>query len=263
MQPFDGGEFDKRFDEVYKPAIEKAGLEPYRVDRDPSASVLIENIESGIIGSAACCADITKENANVWFELGFAICAKKPICLVCGEERERFPFDVQHRKIIKYKKSSPSDFTSLHNAIVERLKAILASNETIEEIIREQAGSNGNEIGLMEFAALCIIFENQESAIDQVSAWSIVNDMERAGYTKIATKIALRKLVQAKMIEGSLVQTTINDEPHYAYTTTVAGADCILRNESKIELKRKGESRTSRAQQLMAKISPIEDDIPF
>jgi hypothetical protein len=39
MQPFDGGEFDKRFDEIYKPAIEEAGFEPYRVDRDPSTTL--------------------------------------------------------------------------------------------------------------------------------------------------------------------------------------------------------------------------------
>ena len=40
-------DFDKRYDEVYKPAIEEAGFEPYRVDRDPSAAIPNENIESG------------------------------------------------------------------------------------------------------------------------------------------------------------------------------------------------------------------------
>ena len=45
MQPFDGAEFDKRYDEIYKPAIEEAGFEPYRVDKDPSATILIEYIE--------------------------------------------------------------------------------------------------------------------------------------------------------------------------------------------------------------------------
>jgi len=31
IQPFDSGKFDKRFDDVYVPAIEAAGLEAYRV----------------------------------------------------------------------------------------------------------------------------------------------------------------------------------------------------------------------------------------
>jgi hypothetical protein len=68
MQPFDRGEFDRRFDEIYKPAIEEAGFDPYRVDRDPTASIPIESIEAGIVGSVACFADVTIDNPNVWFE---------------------------------------------------------------------------------------------------------------------------------------------------------------------------------------------------
>lgn len=100
------------FDEIYKPAIEEAGFEPYRVDRDPSASVPITNIENGIRESVACLADISKYKPNVWFKLGYAICANKPLCLVCEFERETFPFDVQHRQIIPYKKGPPSDFVT-------------------------------------------------------------------------------------------------------------------------------------------------------
>ncbi|MBU0719064.1 MAG: hypothetical protein KJ749_12505 [Planctomycetes bacterium] len=43
IQPFDdGGEFDKRYEDVFLPAIRDAGLEPYRVDRDPSVRALSE-----------------------------------------------------------------------------------------------------------------------------------------------------------------------------------------------------------------------------
>ena len=35
IQPFDGARFDKRFADVFSPAIEAAKMEPYRVDRDP------------------------------------------------------------------------------------------------------------------------------------------------------------------------------------------------------------------------------------
>jgi hypothetical protein len=36
IQPFDSGKYDKRYADVYRPAIVDAGLEPYRVDKDPS-----------------------------------------------------------------------------------------------------------------------------------------------------------------------------------------------------------------------------------
>lgn len=48
IQPFDNGEFDKRYDDILAPAIQKAGIEPYRVDRDPAALIPIETIEQTI-----------------------------------------------------------------------------------------------------------------------------------------------------------------------------------------------------------------------
>src|SRR5688500_17614708 len=103
IQPFDLGKFDKRYNDICRPAIEAAGLEPYRVDQDPATSIPIEDIEAGIRGAAICFADITLDNPNVWFELGFAIAERKPIVLVCSDERHtRFPFDIQHRTVTRY-----------------------------------------------------------------------------------------------------------------------------------------------------------------
>ena len=45
IQPFDRGVFEKRYREVFAPAIKDTGLEPYRVDRDPSAGIPINEIE--------------------------------------------------------------------------------------------------------------------------------------------------------------------------------------------------------------------------
>src|SRR4051794_39498206 len=121
IQPFDGGAFDKRFEDTIAPAILAAGLEPYRVDRDPSASIPIERIEEAIKRCQACVADISTNNQNIWFELGFAIAAEKPVVLLSLDEpNKRFPFDVQHRHIIRYRTESPRDFQKLHDEIVSR-----------------------------------------------------------------------------------------------------------------------------------------------
>lgn len=71
MQPFDGGTFDRRYDDVFAPAIRDAELDPYRVDQDPKVSIPIQEIESGIRESQICLAEITQDNPNVWFELGY------------------------------------------------------------------------------------------------------------------------------------------------------------------------------------------------
>ena len=73
IQPFDSGKFDKRYDDVYAPAIVDAGIEPYRVDKDPGVDVPIDAIEQGIRDSLVCLADITTDNPNVWYELGFPL----------------------------------------------------------------------------------------------------------------------------------------------------------------------------------------------
>jgi nucleoside 2-deoxyribosyltransferase len=127
IQPFDSGKFDKRFADIYKPAIEAAGLEPYRVDKDPGVSIPIESIEKGIKQPSVCLADITADNPNVWYELGYAFALGKPVIMVCSEERtgKKYPFDIQHRSIIPYMADSPSDFDKLRDSLTAKIKATL------------------------------------------------------------------------------------------------------------------------------------------
>jgi len=130
IQPFDKGPFDQRYEDVLSPAINNADLEPYRVDQDPAVSIPIQSIEDGIQSSYVCLADITLDNPNVWFEVGYAIAAKKEVVFICSEDRRTpFPFDVQHRTITKYATASPRDFKELQEKITRRLKAIQKSNQ--------------------------------------------------------------------------------------------------------------------------------------
>jgi hypothetical protein len=125
IQPFDHGPFDERYEDILDPAIRSCGLEPYRVDKDPHVSIPIDSIQAGILNAEMCIADITEDNPNVWFELGFAIASNKEILLICSKERKTtFPFDVQHRTIITYSTSAPRDFQELQEKISLRIKAI-------------------------------------------------------------------------------------------------------------------------------------------
>jgi nucleoside 2-deoxyribosyltransferase len=135
MQPFDGDTFDKRYEDVFKPAIIDAGIDCYRVDQDPSVSIPIDDIESGIRNSEICFAELTTDNPNVWFELGFAIAVQKEVVLVCSEDREsKFPFDVQHRNIIQYKTDAPQDFEELRGKITKRILELSIKNLTAETV---------------------------------------------------------------------------------------------------------------------------------
>jgi nucleoside 2-deoxyribosyltransferase len=121
IQPFDGGPFDKRYEDTLAPAIRAAGIDPYRVDRDENAVIPIESIEEGIRRADVCLADITTDNPNVWLEVGFALASGKSVVLVCSHERVKFPFDVQHRTIIRYKTEAKRDFETLADQVTKRL----------------------------------------------------------------------------------------------------------------------------------------------
>jgi hypothetical protein len=134
IQPFDRGAFDKRFYDVFAPAIKKAGLDPYRVDLDPSVSIPVRAIEGKIRDADLCLADISTDNPNVWFELGFALAAGKEVVLVCAEGARRdFPFDVRDRNILSYRTDSPRDFKELRAGITARVQALL---KKVSRVIR-------------------------------------------------------------------------------------------------------------------------------
>ncbi|MCD6460559.1 hypothetical protein J7L67_07840 [bacterium] len=128
--------YDKRYEAIFKPAIEKADLKPYRVDRDPAVSIPINDIKTKIKNSDVCLAEITDDNPNVWLELGYAIASDKEVVLVCSDERgKEFPFDIQHRSIIIYKTESTQDFDKLRKNITKKLEAILEKEDTLDCVV--------------------------------------------------------------------------------------------------------------------------------
>ncbi|MCB9234838.1 MAG: hypothetical protein H6581_24505 [Bacteroidia bacterium] len=201
IQPFDKAKFDKRFGDIFEPAIKNAGIFPYRVDRDPSVRIPIEEIESKIKDSRLCFAEITTNNPNVWYELGFAFACGKDVIMVCSDEREGgFPFDIQHKRIISYQTSSISDFESLGSSITERISSFLKVNKRVEKLndtpVVPIEGLKSHEIAL-----LLLVMENSLSNEDTVSLYRIKDEMQKSGYTDIATSIGIRALTAKKMVE--------------------------------------------------------------
>lgn len=216
IQPFDNAQYDQRYDQVYKPAIEEAGYRPYRVDRDPTASIPIENIERGISDSTICFAEISEDNPNVWFELGLAIAHGKEICIVCTEQRARFPFDVQHRLIIRYRTAAPSDFDLLRARVVERIKGIsvvLNKRASIPElIVRAQAQSD--ELAEFEIACMGTLASNLISPNKSMPFYDLKREMSSLGYTDLATNASVRKLERRRFV---ILGKEVDEREGYEY----------------------------------------------
>lgn len=245
IQPFDGGQYDKRFDDVLVPAIEATGLKAYRVDRDPAASIPIDQIESGIRASAVCLAEITTDNPNVWFELGYAIAARRDVVLVCSDKRDKpFPFDVQHRNIIKYSTESPRDFEAFKRRVTERIKALLAKQETLEDLDTASPVADVEGLNQQEIVALVAIGQNIDTPTDSVSTYLIRQDMEKSGFTKIATTLALASLLRKGLIDSTEIQE-FNSDMYTAYVLNGSGMDWLLKNQERLVLRQKNKEDAS------------------
>ncbi len=151
-----------------------------RVDRDPTVSIPIEDIEAGIRNAEVCLAEITTDNPNVWFELGFAIASQRDVVLVCSSERKsRFPFDIQHRSIIRYDTESSSDFEALKNRITERLRAILSKEERILQATKLSPVAEVEGLAQHEMVTLVAIAETSTARSVQCLCISFDNPWRR------------------------------------------------------------------------------------
>ena len=234
IQPFDKERYDQRYIDTFEPAIKAAGFTPYRVDRDASVRIPIQNIEEEIRKSRICFAEITKDNPNVWYELGFAFANNKEVVMVT-EERGSFPFDIQHRHIIVYKTNSKSDYEALEKQICDKLKALIAKDSSIEKIINNPvADSNG--LTQSEITLMFILLENQVSDMDTVSHHSILRDMDAAGFTRAAVNISTRLLKSKKLILQLTEYDQHDGEGYTVFKLTEDGEKWVIDNMDKIKL---------------------------
>ena len=218
IQPFDRGKFDKRYEDAFAPALGQAGFAAYRVDEDPNTDVLIAAIEDGIRQAVICLADVTTNNPNVWYELGFAFAAGKPVILTCCDEREgALPFDIHHRHVIHYQSESTSDFDNLKREIFKRAKVLLerVAEQQMDDAdpIAPQDGLPQREIHLLGLAA-------SEAAAPEAraSVWRLGDKAESGGLTPVAFGLAFRGLIRRGFMKTEQVEDH-NGEYDGAYVT--------------------------------------------
>lgn len=254
IQPFDKDKFDQRYTDIFEPAIKLAGLEPYRVDRDPTVTIPIERIEEGIKSAKICFAEITTDNPNVWYELGFAFACGKDVVMIT-EERQKFPFDIQHRHIINYKTTSKSDFEKLEQDIKNKLLGLLGKQKSVKEII-ENPVKESKGLKPHELTMLLLIMEHQISNEDTVSIYSIKNDMDKAGFNSLAISISVRELQRKGFIE-TFKESDYNNNEYVACKLTLLGESWIIDNQDILEFRKETNNKNS--------FNTLEeaDDLPF
>jgi nucleoside 2-deoxyribosyltransferase len=108
--------FDSKFDDVYRLGIKEtataSGILAERVDEQIYSESILERIYRQIDVADFVIADMTGQNPNVFYEVGYAH-AKKKICILVTQDAKDIPFDLKHHRHIIYGGSIQSLRTQL------------------------------------------------------------------------------------------------------------------------------------------------------
>lgn len=117
------------FQNIYEPAIQKAGLRAVRADADIfGTGKIIDQIWSGINAAKVLVAELTTRNPNVFYELGLAHALDKPVVLVSSNEGD-VPFDLKHIRVIYYDVNDPFWGQKLIDKVAENIVSALKNPE--------------------------------------------------------------------------------------------------------------------------------------
>jgi tetratricopeptide (TPR) repeat protein len=93
-------DFNRVYRDLIAPALELAGLEPFRADQEKSAGDIIPDMFQELLVADLVVADLTIDNPNVWYELGIRHALRsRGVVIVSGRVTPAFD-TITQRKLI-------------------------------------------------------------------------------------------------------------------------------------------------------------------
>ena len=122
-------QFSSPFNEIYSNVIKKVcernGLESVRADEITGPGLIIGDVIQQILDSKVIIADITHQNANVFFEVGYAFALNKPTILI-AEKPTNLPFDLSPFRVLFYENSIAGK-EKVEEALEKHIKSIMGT----------------------------------------------------------------------------------------------------------------------------------------
>ncbi|KAA6328711.1 hypothetical protein EZS27_022415 [termite gut metagenome] len=91
--------------EVIKPVCEEFKLKCERADENYATSLILQDVINSIINASIIIAEITPDNPNVFYEVGYSHAINKPTILLCDKKRPKLPFDLSGFRTLFYDNS--------------------------------------------------------------------------------------------------------------------------------------------------------------
>ncbi len=129
QKPTSGGQlvdFDAVYQELIRPAIEAADLEPLRADEEMTGGIIHKPMFERLILCEYAVCDLTTANANVFYELGLRHAVRPhSTVLLFAEGAGQLPFDVAPLRALPYRLDAggkPDNMTSTQSALADQLR---------------------------------------------------------------------------------------------------------------------------------------------
>lgn len=125
--------FDIVYEDLIKPAVKAAGLEPLRADEEIIGGVIHKAMYERLVLCEYAVADLTTANANVFYELGVRHSVRPwATQLIFAEGLGQLPFDVGLLRAMPYKlgrAGKPTDIARNIAMLTGRLKSAMQREE--------------------------------------------------------------------------------------------------------------------------------------
>lgn len=128
--------FTKVYEQIIKPAVKKANLEPERVDENLLSTDIVAKIFKGLTECDMAICDLSSRNPNVLYELGIRQAYNKPVLLIKDEITDKI-FDVGGLTTIEYQSNR------LYENVTEAV-------ENISNALTEHVSQNNNVINIIK-----------------------------------------------------------------------------------------------------------------
>ena len=127
VMPFNDLDLEVVYEDFVKPVIEnECGLVCERGDDVFGSNIIMDDILKSIRSAKIILADLTRKNANVFYEVGICHAFNKAVLLL-SQSIDDVPFDLRHRRVLLYD-YSPRGCKRLESKLKENIFAVLSSD---------------------------------------------------------------------------------------------------------------------------------------
>lgn len=178
---YEAGHFKKVYEDIFRPACDKAGFKPCRADDITQTNLIHEDILRRLIESPIAICDLSSRNPNVLFELGLRQAFDKPTVLVQEIGTPRI-FDIAPLRYTEYRRELR------YREVLEDQKSIEIALSSTAEAARKGEGINSivRILSLSGPAALTNVDDSDTSALIQLvraEMSEMRSDLRRATYS--------------------------------------------------------------------------------